>query len=117
MLFRIRPKEFAINSVVREVLTSLVEIVVSKDTEIDMQIDQIAFDQSVTIKRIKSLKVPPELKKKGRHKGSDKTNVIGLNKSKKWERKFPLRFWRAVGERMYFQWKDMPELRSISFFC
>ena len=40
-------------------------------------------DTSVTITKLKSIKMPPPVKVKGRPKGADKTNVIGTKKASK----------------------------------
>ena len=69
--------------VIHEIVTALVNTVVSKDSGTNSYAERCVLDEDITFKKIKSFKMPPALKKKGRPKGSDKTNVIGLKKKKK----------------------------------
>ena len=78
-------KDASIDYVVKEVMKSLIENIDPIDS-IDMEIERDDF-QSLTISKIKSIKVPPTLKRKGRPKGSEKTNAIGLPKMPKSKKK------------------------------
>ena len=51
--------------------------------ELSIKNDALTKDEGVTISRIKSIKVPPAVKGRGRPKGQRDTNVIGLKRSNK----------------------------------
>lgn len=77
--FNMNHTSHIIDSEVKICLKFLIDQVIQE--EIESQ--NVIGDQSIAITKIKTIKMPPAIKRKGRPKGSDKTNVIGTTKTSK----------------------------------